>query len=212
MNESLVSKTVPVNHPNLRQARKAKTRRTIMKVAEELFSKQGFIETHAEEIARQSKVGVGTIYLHFGDKDGLLREILLEAADELYQRVLQVYQNLPSSPLELARAHVETLVSYIEEHGRISGFVLGLMVSGHPAAKPMFDRAVEQVEESIRRGQSRGIYRQDINPHLAARAEAQMNLGLLAWWAEDPGRATREEIIDTLAKFRFSGLHASASS
>jgi hypothetical protein len=37
-----------------------------------------------------------------------------------------------------------------------------------------------------------------------------MNLGLIAWWIENPALATRAEIIDTLVKFRLSGLHAPA--
>jgi AcrR family transcriptional regulator len=207
MDKSLDTKAQPVHSRNLRQTQKAKTRHTIMKAAKELFSRQGIEETRAEEIARRAKVGVGTIYLHFGDKNGLLRDILLEAADDLYQRILQVYQSPPTSPLQLARAHVEQLVRYIEENGRISGLVLGLIISGHPSAVPMLNRAVEQVEKHIIDGQEKGIYRQDINPQLAARAETQMNLGLLAWWAADVGRASREEIIDTLAKFRLSGLY-----
>jgi len=50
-------------------------------------------------------------------------------------------------------------VQYIEEHERISGFVLSLMLSGYPAAKPMVERGVAQVERSIRQGQEQGIYR-----------------------------------------------------
>jgi len=198
----------PAQSTNKRKAGKAQTRQMIMRAARELFSRQGFMETSAEEIALQAKVGVGTIYSHFGDKDGLLREILLEAADDVYQRIGLVYQNSSASPLELARAHVETLVSYIEENGKTSSFVLSMMLSGHPTARPMLNRVVEQVEQNILQGQGMGFYRRDIQPHLAARAETQMNLGLLAWWAENPHRAAREEIIETLTRFRFSGLHA----
>lgn len=181
-----------------------------MRVAKELFSKQGVTETYAEEIARLANVGVGTIYSHFGDKDGLLREILLDTADDLYQRIVPIYENSSASPQEIARAHVDTLVSYIEDNDKTSGFVLTMLLSGHPTARPMLDRIVEQVEQNIRQGQEMGLFRRDINPHLAARAETQMNLGLLAWWAENPERASREEIIATLVKFRLSGLHAQA--
>jgi len=205
------SDALPVHPQNKRQANKAQTRQTIMRVARELFSRQGFTETYAEEIARQANVGVGTIYSHFGDKDGLLREILLDTADDLYQRIVAVYQNTSASPLELARAHVDTLVTYIEENDQTSSFVLGLMLSGHPTARPMLDRAVEQVEQNILQGQAMRLFRQDINPYLVARAETQMNLGLLAWWAENPHRASREEVIDTLTKFRFSGLYTNTA-
>jgi len=212
MNRSALSKTDDPVAPGARQAAKAKTRRAILKSAVQLFARQGVEETHAEEIARRAKVGVGTIYLHFGDKNGLLREILLESADGLEQRVQRVYQNLPASPLDLATAHVEALVTYIEEQGRLASLVLSLMISGHPAARAMLDRATQQVEEHMGAGQKLGIYRADINPHLAARAEVHMNLGLLAWWAEDPRRAPRDEIIETLARVRSSGFYVSTKS
>jgi len=202
------SDTISAHPHNKRQAGKAQTRQTIMRVAKELFSKQGVTETYAEEIARRANVGVGTIYSHFGDKDGLLREILLDTADDLYQRIVLIYQNSSASPQEFAQAHVDTLVSYIEENDRTSNFVLTMLLSGHQTARPMLDRIVDQVEQNIHEGQEMGIFRRDINPHLAARAETQMNLGLLTWWAENPLRASREEIIDTLVKFRLSGLHA----
>ncbi len=201
---------LPQMHGNVRQASKANTRRTILQVAEELFSAQGYAETRAEQIAKKTGVAVGTIYLHFGNKDGLLREVLLEAVNELHQRVSQVYQDPTLDLLAQARAHVETIVLYVEEHERLADFVLRLMMSGHPAARPMLDRGAELVEQSIRQGQEQGICRRDIDPRLAARAETRMNLGLLAWWAEDPRRASREEIIDTLTKIRFSGLHSQA--
>ncbi len=194
-----------------RQAAKANTRRLIMRVAEELFARQGYTQTHAGQIAQKAGVAVGSIYLHFGDKEGLLREILLAAADELHERVMKIYQDPNADPQWLARAHVETLVQYVEEHGRISAFALGLMLSGHPIALPMLDRAVDQVAQSLREGQVRGIIRPDIDPLLAARAEAQMNLGLLAWWAKNPELASREEIIATLARFRYSGLYKPAA-
>ncbi len=192
---------------NGRKQAKANTRRQIMQAAADLFAEQGFDETHAEQIAQKAGVAVGSIYFHFGDKDGLLREILLHAADELHEYVLRIYQPPLPDPQTLARGHVEALVEYFEEHGRLSAFALRLMVSGHPVARPMLDRAIALVANSLREGQEHGVIRPDIDPQLAARAEAQMNLGLLAWWAEDPRRAAREDIIDTLAKFRYSGLH-----
>jgi AcrR family transcriptional regulator len=196
------------NSSKTRQASKAETRRLLMAAGRELFAEKGFTETYAGEIAQRAGVAVGTIYLHFGDKEGLLREILLEAANEIYARVQQVYLDPPADMQALARAHIEAILQYVEENHRLAGFVIEMILSRHPAAVPMIDRAVGQVEEGIRLGAQYGVYRQDIDPRLAAHAEVYMNLGLLAWWAEDPTRASREAVIETLTKFRLSGIHA----
>ncbi len=184
-----------------RQTNKTTTRRAILSVAEDLFSSQGYEETRADEIAKKAGVAVGTIYLHFGDKEGLLKEILLEAMEELRQRIARVYQAGTREAQPLVRAQVETIIDYIEEHKKISSFVLNAVVSGHPVARTMVDRAVGQVETSIRAAQAEGGCRDDLDAYLAARAEVQMNLSLLAWWARDPHKASREAIVDTLTKF-----------
>jgi len=193
---------------NQRQIGKLKTRQDLLDAALELFAEQGFANTHASAIAERAGVAVGTIYLHFGSKDGLLHEILVWIANELHARVQEVYAHPPAQPKALARAHVEAIVQYVEENSRYASFVLGYALSRHPVGVRILDLMIGQVEEDIREGQAAGIYRTDVAPHLAARAEGGMNLGLLSWWAENPTLATREEIVDTLAKIRLSGLHA----
>jgi len=195
----------------LRQASKAETRNTLLRAALELFVEKGFEETPASEIAQQAGVAVGTIYLHFGDKEGLLNAILENLADTIYSRVREVYQKHPAAPPEvLARMHIEQIVQYAEENQKLAPFVLSYALSRHPVGVMMIDSIVSQVEESIRQGQATGIYRTDILPPLAARAEAYMNLGLISWWIEHQDVRAREEIVDTLVKFRLSGLSAAA--
>lgn len=197
----------PLLNFNQRQLNKLETRKLLLNAGLELFIEHGFEETHAIAIAQKAGVAVGTLYLHFGDKEGLLREILLQAALELHDRVLQVYLNPPSDPEDLARAHIEAMVKYIEENQKEASFMLGYAVQHNSVSAGVIDRIVAQIEQSIRTGAEWGVYRSDIDPVLAARAEANMNLGLLSWWTEDPRRASREQIIDTLTKFRSSGLH-----
>lgn len=193
-----------------RQASKLETRNCLLQVALELFIEQGFEATRASEIAQKAGVAVGTIYLHFGDKEGLLSAILVSQADSIYNRVKEVYENHPSAEAEdLARMHIEQIVQYAEENQRLAPFVLSYVLSRHPVGVKIINSIVNQVEESIRQGQTSGIYRTDILPLLAARAEVYMNLGLISWWIEHQNVMPREDIIDTLVKYRLSGLHTS---
>jgi len=192
----------------VRQASKLETRNSLLQVALELFVEKGFEATRASEIAQKAGVAVGTIYLHFGDKDGLLSAILVDLADDIYTRVKEVYLKHPSaSPEVLARMHIEQLIQYTEENQKIAPFVLDIALSHHPVGVKIIDFMVSQIEENIRQGQAAGIYRTDILPSLAARAEAHMNLGLISWWIEHQDLITRDDIVDTLVKFRLSGLY-----
>ncbi len=203
---------IEAQHPlNSRQASKLETRSALLQAALELFAEKGFEETHASQIAERAGVAVGTIYMHFGSKEGLLRASLENIADAIYARVKEVYeQNPEAAPETLARRHIEQMVRYVEENRKLAPFVLGYALSRHPVGAQIIDRMVKQVEEHIRLGQAAGVYRPDIDPALAARAEGHMNLGLISWWIEHPALARREEIIDTLVKFRLSGLYASS--
>lgn len=177
----------------------------------ELFAEKGFEKTRASEIAEKAGVAVGTIYLHFGDKEGLLRAILVNIVDVIYARVKEIYEQYPSAPPDaLARMHIEQIVQYVEENRKLAPFVLGYTLSRHPVGAQIIDLMVSQVEQSIRQGQMVGVYRTDILLPLAARAEAYMNLGLISWWIDHPTLATRDEIVDTLVKFRLSGLYVKA--
>ena len=193
----------------VRQASKLETRNSLLQVALALFVEKGFEATRTSEIAQKAGVAVGTIYLHFGDKDGLLSAILVNLADSIYIRVKEVYEKHPSAkPEDLARMHIEQIIQYTEENQKITPFVLDYALSRHPVGAKIIDFMVSQIEENIRQGQAAGIYRTDILPPLAARAEAHMNLGLISWWIGHKDNIARADIVETLVKFRLSGLYA----
>jgi len=201
----------PQTDLSVRQVSKLETRNCILQAALELFIEKGFEAACASEIAQKAGVAVGTIYLHFGDKDGLLSAILVNLADDIYTRVREVYEKHPSAPPEdLARMHIEQIIQYTEENQKIAPFVLSYALSRHPVGAKMIDFMVSQIEENIRQGQAAGTYRNDILPPLAARAEAHMNLGLIAWWIEHQETISRADVVDTLVKFRLSGLYTSS--
>lgn len=53
-----------------------KTKELILKSSEKLFGKKGYSNTHISEIAKASKVGIGTIYLYFKTKKDILLEVV----------------------------------------------------------------------------------------------------------------------------------------
>jgi TetR/AcrR family fatty acid metabolism transcriptional regulator len=67
--------------------RKRDKRREIMQAAEKLFATRRFHEITLDEVARLAKVGKGTIYLHFADKDDLFFQVATSGFDELCELV-----------------------------------------------------------------------------------------------------------------------------
>lgn len=56
-------------------------RATILTVASRLFAEKGYVNTTTAEIAQEAGVAEGTLYHHFGSKDGIFLTIFDEMAD-----------------------------------------------------------------------------------------------------------------------------------
>ena len=67
--------------PNVSEARKSQ----ILQAAEEVFSKKGFEAARMDDIAEQTGLSKGTLYLYFKNKEALVLAIL----DRLFQREIQ---------------------------------------------------------------------------------------------------------------------------
>jgi len=62
-------------------------RERIMKAAERLFTSRRYHEVTLDEVARTAKVGKGTIYLYFQDKDDLFFQSATYGVDQLCESV-----------------------------------------------------------------------------------------------------------------------------
>src|SRR5437763_9217469 len=70
----------PAPAPSSRsERRKARTTTAIMDAAERHFLERGFQDAKVDEIAEEADVAVGSVYNHFGSKEGLYRAALERA-------------------------------------------------------------------------------------------------------------------------------------
>jgi AcrR family transcriptional regulator len=65
------------------QARGRATRERLLRAAEELFTRQGYVGTSIGDVAERAGVGVGTVYHHFPDKRALLLDLIDAWGDRL---------------------------------------------------------------------------------------------------------------------------------
>ena len=89
------------------------TRRKVLDAALELFSERGYFNTAVPDIVSRSGVSTGSIYHHFGDKQGVARALyqqLLEGMDTALADCCQVHE----SAHDQARAVVELLFAQAE--------------------------------------------------------------------------------------------------
>jgi AcrR family transcriptional regulator len=67
--------------PNRRAAAKARTREALLLAAEEVFADRGYGDASVDEIARVAGVSVGSVYVHFENKQALFAALITRQAE-----------------------------------------------------------------------------------------------------------------------------------
>jgi AcrR family transcriptional regulator len=65
------------------------TRSALVRTGRRLFARRGFDETSAEEIVEAAQLTRGALYHHFDGKEGLFREVLVEAMREVRDEIVR---------------------------------------------------------------------------------------------------------------------------
>jgi AcrR family transcriptional regulator len=194
--------------PNLREQSRRETKRRLIEAGKKLFARRGFARTRATDISREAGVAVGTLYVHFNDKEALLREILFQGFEEIHAVVRRIADTKYATVRESVRAHTEALVSYAAEHPALFRVLFSTEVTTTAAGAELLESLTAHQAERLREGMAEGYFRADLDPGVAARAVIGMLIQVLHWWTQDPSRAPREVVIDTITGLRLSGLHA----
>lgn len=182
------------------------SRQRLLQAAAEVFAEQGFTGAKATDIAARAGVAVGTLYLHFGDKDGIARAVALDALAELRARLRDAAERDHATVEACARAHATALVDFVADPGNRGRL---LFAGDAPGLRgDMLDAMAAAQEAHLLERRRDGYFRADIDAAIAAQALVGMQSRVLLWWIENPTRASRRKIIDTLAKLRLSGIHA----
>ena len=170
-----------------------------MAAATELFAGAGLHGVTSARIAAAAGVATGTFYLHFKDKEALFREIVFAALAELRERQRRAVEGL-ADPRALVRARTAELVAFAEQNRSL---ILVLFGRGHEAAglgDDVLDSLIPGIEEALRARALAGQLPAELHPATAAQAIAAMHSRVIAWWVEDPSRATRDEVTLTLCR------------
>ncbi len=118
--------------------RAARTRAAILDAAEQAIRVNGYRATRMEDIAASAEVSIGSIYNHFGDKDGLYHA-LAERAVELFGRYMAAAYEAGDTPLEQVMAAGEGYLRFHLEHPGAFRF---LAFDGVEVGSPIADDAL----------------------------------------------------------------------
>ncbi|MBJ7471663.1 MAG: TetR/AcrR family transcriptional regulator [Solirubrobacteraceae bacterium] len=124
--------------------KRARTRRTLILAADEVFSRKSVERAKIEEIAALADVSVGTIYSHFGSKDGLA-VAYLDAIFDLLDRDLEQVRSEPS-PIRRVLAAGDVYVQHVIDFPVASR--MASVRAAYPPAEHM-DEAAQKLDRRM---------------------------------------------------------------
>lgn len=145
----------------------------IIDAAIKVFSKQGFYNSKVADVARAADVADGTIYLYFKNKDDLLISIFEHSMDYFLQEAQKELQG-ETSPIEKLRKFIALHLQLVQKNPNLAVVLQVELRSSHKFMTEYeadkFFQYLRLLENIIKSGQEKGLFKSDINPQIAKRA------------------------------------------
>jgi AcrR family transcriptional regulator len=184
---------------------RAETRRRLIASATDLFARRGLHAVTTHSIASAAGVAAGTFYLHFKDKEALFREIALAAAEDLRERLERVTR--AAENVEAAvRGRAAEFLAFSAEHRDLVRILFGRGQEVPEVASEILDAFAAFLKARLDGQLAERSRDRALDSAVAAQALVGMIARVMAWWAEEPGRAPQRDVIETLSRLQLTGL------
>ena len=196
--------------PNVSDERKVQ----IINAAEEVFTKKGFDEARMDDIAEETGLSKGTLYLYFKSKDDLIIAIL----DRMIQREFKQLENLSQDELSATDAIwkiTDLLTKDILGWLRLIPIVYQFLALAFRnkyvqiALKKYINRYLDILVPIIQRGVEAGEFRQ-VDTREVAIAMGALIEGTLLLWVYDRSLVKPQYHIHSGMKLLLEGVQARA--
>ena len=189
----------------VRRGRPGHDQESVLRVAIELFNRQGYDATSMGDLARELGLTKSAIYHHVPSKEHLLELALDEALGKLTAALDTVRADPSYSPEQRLRAAVRSSVVVLTEH--LPAVTLLLRVRGNtPAEQKALARRRDidhRLAEMVREAADAGAIRADVDPLLTSRLLFGTVNSMTEWLRDD---SDAEALADTVTTLAFDGL------
>jgi AcrR family transcriptional regulator len=183
--------------------RKERTRRDILRAAEQVLSEKGLHDAKVSDIAEAADIGVGTVYLHFETKEALTQAVVEDTVTKLKETIDRARTGATSVVAQV-RASTHALCRFAEENRAVFRVVFGRGGAYHDIVRRAQALFAADIEQTLVDGVAQGIFHVPA-PALAAQALVGMSTQLLAWWTEHD-TAPIDEIEATISQLTLRGV------
>jgi AcrR family transcriptional regulator len=188
-----------------RRGRPGHDQQSVLRVAIELFNRQGYDATSMGDLARELGLTKSAIYHHVPSKEHLLESAIDEALDALTASLDEVAATPGLGDGQRLRAALRGSVVVLAEH--LPAVTLLLRVRGNTPVEQAALRRRREIDhrlaEMVRDAAEAGAIRGDVDPLLTSRLLFGMVNSMTEWLRSDGDGAA---IADTVTTLAFDGL------
>jgi AcrR family transcriptional regulator len=163
----------------VKQERAARTRRSLIQAAAEVFAEEGFELASLGSISRRAGVSNGALHFHFANKSKLADAVEAEAVESLLRLTEAARARQGDSLQAVVDATHELMRSLTDDVVVRGGFELASAVERR-AKSPLWAKWKEWVEESLRRVERGGSLGEGVSWAHAAHVVVAVTAGLEA--------------------------------
>ena len=195
--------------PNVTDERKSQ----IIAAAEDVFTQKGFDEARMDDIAEETGLSKGTLYLYFKSKDDIIIAIL----DRIFQREFKAFEQMDLSTISATEAinlFVDTVSKDIKIMLRLMPIAYEFLALAfrnktvQKALKVYVNRYMDVLVPIIENGIASGEFK-EVDPKEVAIAMGAILEGTILIWVYDKSLVNPEENIRSGIKLFLEGVQAS---
>ena len=155
---------------------KDSSRYCLLKSAAKLFCKNGLDKTSTRDIAQESKVNISMISYHFGGKEGLYKQVLMDFAKNIEAGSTEILDSFKGQEMTKGSfykeisAIIDHMIQTRIHHPEICTMLSRDKIEGMPLSQEIHEQIfyplVLKFLDLMTRAQEKKIVRTDINPTL----------------------------------------------
>lgn len=160
-----------------RKRRSLKTRSLVIKAATEVFHEKGYKDATFKDVSSRAGVGYGTIYLHFKNKEDLLKEIADEILEEIKGKIYINYKpGKVDDVKEIVYNQIFNILNLVRENREKFNILWNALAHSENIRNHwniIFDQFVQRVIEDINYSKQLGLAR-SLDERIIAKAIVYM--------------------------------------
>ena len=196
----------PARRESAAERSRAQTRARLLEAGRTLFAERGLHGVTTHDVAAHAGVAAGTFYLHFRDKRELLRVIAADTIALLRERLDRATRTARGLR-DGVPAFSEALLAFAEEHRERVRILFSRDGDAAAVEADVLSELAASIAEGRRQRIASGEMPAELDPDVLSQALVGMLARVVAWWVEDPRRASRETVARTLTRIQLSGTH-----